>query len=304
MLTLRLLAAARHAYQIDTDGSVPDTGWPPAPSTYIGYTTAPVGFRAGLDNQDGAFVATIPEGVVVSIRGTTPPRLFGSAPAQVVADWASDAVASLIPSGGQPPGFPGKVHLGFYKSFMRLWPDLGPATHAQVAAYSAANPGAAPQTIYVTGHSKGGAISALVGWRLKCDFPAANIVVRSFAGARIGDDDFATAYNAQIPDHARYEFDDDIVPHLPLSPDIVKNLGLPTLLGALLSVADIGYGLVGRLGFIHPDGSIEGDSDGLEDARMARLIDRVRQPGGLGYIVNCHSVDPPTAGYFIAQYPN
>lgn len=303
MLTLRLLAAARHAYAISGDGVVPDQGWAPLPYQYVGYTDQPLGFLAGLDNQDGGFVATLPEGVVVSIRGTTPPRLVDTAPMQVVIDWASDAVAALTPAGGTPPGFPGKVHFGFYKSFMRLWPKLGPAVQQRVAAYAAAHAGA-PQRIFVTGHSKGGAISALVGWRLKLDYPAAEIVVRSFAGARVGDQAFAAAYNAQIPNHIRYEYDDDIVPHLPLSPAVVHALGVPTLACALLSVADVGYGQVGQLGFIQPGGAIIGQGPSLDDDRIKALIARAAQLGGFKYIVNCHGVDPPIAGYFTAHYPN
>ena len=301
--SLRLLAAARHAYEIeDQDGVVPDAGWTPTPYGYVGYTDAPIGFRAGADNQDGGFTATVPEGVIVSIRGTTPPRLLGAAPQQVVIDWASDAVASLIGAGGQPPGFPGKVHLGFYKSFMRLWLKLGPIVHEKADAWVAANPGS-PLTLFVTGHSKGGAICALVAWRLRLDYPNAKLVVRSFAGARIGDDQFAGAYNAAIPDHIRYEYDDDIVPHLPLSPDVIEELGVPKFLAALLSVADVGYCPVGRLGYIATDDSIAfDDSPALEERRVAALIARARATDGLKYIVSCHGVDPPTDGYFKAAY--
>lgn len=299
MLTLRLLAAARHAYQVAGDGVVADIGWTPSPYAYVGYTDQPLGFQAGVDNQDAGFTATIPEGVVVSIRGTTPPDELLKAPQQVVVDWVSDAVATLAGAGGSPPGFPGKVHMGFYKSFMRLWQELGPAVHAKVDAYAAAHGGAQP--IFVTGHSKGGAITALVAWRLKLDYPAATIVVRSFAGARIGDDAFAAAYNAALPDHIRYEYDQDVVPHLPLSPDVAHELGVPWLLCALLDAGDLGYGQVGQLQYIQASGVIVGDSAGLEDARVAALIARAKT-GDFAYIAGCHAVDPPTAGYFRADY--
>lgn len=299
MLTLRLLAAARHAYQITADGVVADAGWTPAPYGYVGYTDLPQGVQAGANNQDAGFTATIAEGVVVAIRGTTPPGQIVKAPQQVVIDWVTDAVAALIGPGGAPPGFPGKVHLGFYQSFMRLWQQLGPAVHAKVDAFAAAHGGARP--IFVTGHSKGGAITALVAWRLKLDYPDATIVVRSFAGARIGDDAFAAAYNAALPDHVRYEYDQDVVPHLPLSPDVAHELGLPWLLSTLLEVGDLGYGQVGRLQYIQASGVIVGDSAGLEDARIAALIARAKT-GDFAYIAGCHAVDPPNAGYFKADY--
>lgn len=302
-LTLRLLSAARHAYQISKDGPVPDSGPQPAPYAFVGYLGPPEGFRAGADNQDGGFVAAIPEGVVVAIRGTTPPKLLAQSPRQVIIDWACDALATLLPPGGTPPGFPGKVHFGFYKSFMRLWQKLGPAVQAKVMAHAAAHPGQ-PVVIHVTGHSKGGAICALVAWRLKVDFPAARIVVRAFAPARIGNRAFAKAYNAAIPDHRRYEYDDDVVPHLPLATELADELGVPKVAAALLSIVDPGYGQVGELHYIKADGSIVLDSPGLVATRAGELINRFKTAEGCKHVVSCHGIDNLTDGYVKAAYPN
>lgn len=296
-LTLRLLVAARHAYKIERDGPLPSlTAAPNA----VGYLAPPQGFRAGMDNQDGGFVATVPEGVVVSIRGTTPPNLILKTPRQVIVDWACDALAMLIKAGGAPPGFPGKVHFGFYKSFMRLWQTLGPATKAQVEAF--VQTGRAP-TIFITGHSKGGAICALAAWRLKLDFPAARIVVRAFAPPRIGSRTFATAYNKAITDHIRYEYDDDVVPHLPLATELADELGVPKVAAALLSIVDPGYGQVGRLRYIQSDGKIVDDTPDLVARRAAALLTRL-QAGEYGRVVDCHGIDKPTAGYVRAAYPD
>lgn len=159
------------------------------------------------------------------------------------------------------------------------------------------------RTILVTGHSKGGALAPLVAWRLAQDFPDHQITVRTFAPARIGDDAFASAYNARIQDHVRYEFDDDVVPHLPADPDLTRAIGVPTVLGFLLAAADLGYGAVGRLAYIQEDGSMVDESDALERSRLGRLLERLAAPDGLAYVAACHGLDDPSAGYVRAAYP-
>ncbi len=296
-MTLRLLAAARHSYQVTGGKTVPDRA-PPGfslPSIAVGYKGRPLGVRAGLFNQDAGLVGTLEEGVVVAIRGTTPPTSDQN-PAQVLIDWALDAVALLQPAAGQPPGFPGKIHFGFYKSFMRLWDKLNGPVRAAVNAHPS-------KTIYVTGHSKGGAICALVAWRLQVDFPGHKIVVRAFAPARVGDGAFASAYNARIKDHQRYEYDDDIVPHLPLQTKLAQALGAPTVAAALLTQVDPGYGDVGKLNYIRHDGAIVGDSPGLTATRVESLLLRLQQADGALHIAGCHSIDRPEDGYVKAQYP-
>lgn len=292
-ITLRLLAAASHAYHIREDGPVAANT--PAFSTGgVGYVQAPLGVRAGVFQQDAGFVATIPEGVLISIRGTTPPS-GDEDPRQVIIDWATDAVADLDPSPETPPGFPGKVHFGFYKSFMRLWAKLGPRVQAVVSA----NPGA---RLFVTGHSKGGAICPLVAWRLRKDFPGRQIVVRAFAPARTADGTFAAAYNAAIPDHIRYEFDDDIVPHLPLRTALVEALGAPKIVAVLLTKFDPGYGEIGRLKYICDDLTIVDPSPTLDRDRVDGLLAKLPTSGGLRHIVSCHSIDAGS-GYARAPYP-
>jgi hypothetical protein len=296
--TLRMLAAARQTYEIDGDGPAPVSGADTdvTGSGCIGWLPggAPQGVLAGLFHQDAGMVGSIAEGSVVAIRGTTP---FGHGHdlRQVLIDWASDAVATLEGAAGHPPGFPGRVHFGFYKAFMRLWNKLQPLVAQQVLAHP-------EKVIYVTGHSKGGAICPLVAWRLSLDFPDHQIVVRAFAPARIGNDDFAAAYNAKIPDHIRFEYDDDMVPHMPLEGDLITALGVPSLVGWLLSKAELDYGSVGTLAYIRQDGSICGDTEALEADRVARLIAKLETEDGLTYVASCHGIDASTDGYVKAAY--
>ncbi|WGM39516.1 lipase family protein [Caulobacter sp. NIBR1757] len=296
-LDARLLSAARNAYAIVGDGPVPAAGIGAAPtsSAAVGWTAPPYGVQAGPNNDDAGLVGNIPEGIVIAIRGTTPPGP-GENPRQVITDWASDTLALLLPAAGNPPGFPGDIHLGFYKSFMQLWSKLGPAVKNIVKSFP-------NQTLYVTGHSKGGAICPLVAWRLRQDYPGARIVVRSFAGARVGDAVFAQAYNAALTDHIRYEYGNDIVPHLPAETSIVAALGAPPLVTMLLEHIDPGYANVGTLAYIQDDETLVPDSPTLETQRIANIIATLRAPDGPARIIACHDISSPTAGYVRAQYP-
>lgn len=295
-LDSRLLSVARQTYAIVGDGPVPmiDDGPAPTSSNAIGWTASPYGVRSGPANDDAGLVGNIPEGIVVAIRGTTPP--FAGPPAgQVIVDWASDALALLLPAAGSPPGFPGEIHLGFYTSFMQLWGKLGPAVKNVVASFP-------DQTIYVTGHSKGGAICPLVAWRLRQDYPGKRIVVRSFAAARVGDAVFAAAYNNGA-DHIRYEYGNDIVPHLPAETSIVGALGAPPLVTMLLEHVNPGYADVGTLAYIQDDESIVPGSPALKTQRIANIIAALRAPNGPEAIIACHDISSPTAGYVRARYP-
>jgi hypothetical protein len=291
-LSLRLLSACRQTYLIAGDVPVAPVGGigPVPPTAAVGWSMAPQGVVAGLCAQDAAFVGSFAEGVVVAIRGTTaspePDR------DRFLIDWADDFAAPLIVA----EGMPGRVHWGFHQAAARLWAKLQPLVAATMVPNSA-------KTIYVTGHSKGGALTALVAWRAAQDFPLAKIIVRAFAPARVGDGAFAAAYGVRIADHVRYEFSDDVVPHLPADPDLAAAMGAPEALAHLLTEADLGYGSVGRLGYIQADGSIIGESDGLERLRAAQLLARLAAPNGLDYVAQCHSVDDATAGYVRAAYP-
>lgn len=289
-LTQRLLSAANHTYAINADGEVgPYGGTPLAPSSrFVGWTARPRGVAAGTALQDGAMVGVIPEGVVVAIRGTT--GVMNPDQRRVILDWANDGLAPLC----QRPGFPGQVHAGFHLSFANLWPELGPL----VKQAAAANPG---KPIYVTGHSKGGAIAPLVAWRLHKDYPTRPLVVRTFAAARSTDAGFTAAYNAAIPDHIRYEFANDIVPHVPLRNVLLATLGIPEWLLDQLAPASAGYASPGKLGYIRTDHAIVADSPALESQRIAALL-AVLQSGAFSTIVDSHLLDAGK-GYCSAAYP-
>jgi len=321
-LTERLVCATYQAYAISGPGPVPawvgDLAPPAAPippaSNCTGYFEAPKAFVSGANHEDAGFVGRIPEGVLISIRGTTPPVLSQPLP-QVYADWLLDTKIVL---GAAAPAFPGKVHPGFLSAYDNLWnkAGMGQAVAASVAKHLADHP-SLPKKIFVTGHSKGGAVCALVAWTLQGLLGQHRIVVRTFGSARVGDQAFATAYNAVTNiDHIRYEFDDDIVPHLPIATTLAAPMFLAPPWSVVVPQVDPGYGQVGRLGYILNDEAatirFEGQTPGppTPKARIAAIAARLQQVPtlqdptlGVSYVFDCHRLNTHTNGYVRANYP-
>ena len=279
-ITARLLCAARHAYDVGTTGPVTNT----PDSTRIGLTGQVDGFADGADRINAAFVGETPDEIVVAFRGTLPP---GSPnPGQVILDWASDVDAVLVTGTG---GCPGNVHQGFQAALDTLWPQIQPA----VKTRSDASPS---KPIYVTGHSKGGPLANLAAMRLRAMFPvppapaiAKPILVATFAGARPGDDAFATAYDAAIPNSARYEYADDIVPHLPPSGEFVAMFRNIPDIGPVVQHLTLGYASVGDLHFIDWSGNLVADTPLLRFERFTHLA-RLMATFGFATIIADHSI--------------
>ena len=195
----RLLCASGCAYGIKGNGTLPidpnDVDYPGA-----GFLAPPTTFVGGADLIDACLIGKTVDGVVVAFRGTMPLDL-DSAP--TVLDWLDDFNADPITA----PGYPGQVHRGFSESLGFLWDRLLAEVKRQRVGSLAAQP------VYVTGHSKGGAMASLAAWKLKEGNQIQTQVV-TIASARAGDMAFANAYEARIT-QTRYEYADDIVPHLP-----------------------------------------------------------------------------------------
>jgi len=236
------------------------------------------GFAAGAVNIDAAFVGEAPDAIVVAFRGTLPPNSPNHQ--QVILDWANDIDAVLVTD---PGGLPGKVHQGFLGSLNMLWPGVEPAVKARSAA-SPAKP------VYVTGHSKGGPLANLAAMRLRAALPATTpVMAATFAGARAGDDAFAAAYNAAIPHGARYEYADDIVPHLPPSDEFVAMFRNIPQIGPTVQNLTLGYASAGDLHFIDWSGTLVADTALLQFERFAHLA-RLMVTLGFATIIADHSI--------------
>ncbi len=161
----------------------------------------------GLGNINACYYGvTTNNEAILAFRGTQPPTLIFKDPEKffkvVVDDWLNDANAALV-SGAD---LPGKVHKGFLASLNTLWPDL---IKFLQTSHDKTNP------LYITGHSKGGGLAYLAGYKLwKNNFDPTAIY--TFAAPRVGDAGFAALFDDKLISKTwRLEYHDDIVPHLP-----------------------------------------------------------------------------------------
>lgn len=158
------------------------------------------------DGIDGCYWGETADGdLILAFRGTLPPTLMSESPEMfydVLLDWLNDAKAAQV----RGRDLPGLVHAGFLASLDAMWPKIDlPGFRAAIGA---------GKRLYVTGHSKGGSLAHLAAYRL-VRAGIAPTEVYTFAAARAGDRDFAAAYNQVCPATWRFEYRDDLVPHIP-----------------------------------------------------------------------------------------
>jgi hypothetical protein len=253
-LECRLLAACGCAYSIDDNGGfIPPqpyfdaSGFQPAPKVIVG----------GPDNINACLVGQTGDGAVLAFRGTLPPDIHDLAS---LLDWMQDFDAVPI----SVAGMPGQVHAGFWRGLDTIWEQILAAV-AQFRAGAGAN-----VPLYVTGHSKGGGLAHLAAMRFRAQGINPTEVF-TYAAPRAGNPAFADAYNAAISAF-RYEYTDDIVPHLPPSLMLVNALAHIPLLGQRFAgVPAWDYADVGTLRFINWANQIVGDSELLVAQRIAHL---------------------------------
>lgn len=274
----------------------------------------PVCFVGGQNGIHAALVGTLagPESpVVVAFRGTHPPDIDGITDvAGFVQDWANNFEALPV----RVPQVPGHVHGGFWEGLDCLW--TAPFLNEIERRLGASEVG----RLYLTGHSKGGAMAHLATMRFLEERGLRVAAVVTFAAARSGTQDFADAYHARNIDSRRYEYGDDLVPHLPPSDFFLQHLKedlrkfeairpgltsilprphlqhldtLPRLLETLDRAGAHNYASVGELHYLTPFGDAVGDSTAL---RMRRVISLARllmlgrfKTIGFEHAINCGS---------------
>jgi hypothetical protein len=140
------------------------------------------------------------------------------------------------------PGLPGKVHTGFYDAVQAL---IGPVID-HVKQLNPAN----TKQVYVTGHSKGGAMASIGACLMHASqIPIARVV--TFASPKPGDSAFQAGYEQVIGNQLRYENYDHVVPLLPPSDDFIKLLADLPEIGKLFKKAENwDYQPVGTLAYI------------------------------------------------------
>ncbi|HVN00414.1 MAG TPA: lipase family protein [Caulobacteraceae bacterium] len=272
----RLLCVAQQAYQINASGFVPPSppSPTPLPSSLVGYLAVPACQVAGDNNSaiDAAMVAETQTEVILAFRGTEP---LGGLSLRTLLDWLNDVNAPLVTA----PGQTGAVHSGFVHALDMLWSWI----EAQLAALDPEKP------LYVTGHSKGGAMANLAAARLAA--AGRKTSVYTFEAARCGGQTFADSFARLVPNAFRYEFQDDLVPHLPPDALVASMLGNVPLLGPFVGNISLGYVPVGELRFINWTGQVVPDSTALQTERAHRLAARLSS-FGIGDVIADHSIAP------------
>jgi hypothetical protein len=255
-----LLCASGAAYDVVADQATLPLDPTDVYLTGAGFLRPPVGLVGGPLAIDACLVGEIADGFVVAFRGTLPLDLHSIPDLR---DWLNDVQADPI----SVAGFPGSIHAGFSNALAVLLPKILVELANQQAA--SASPG---RPVYVTGHSKGGAVAALAAWSLiQAGITPTKVV--TFAAAKPADATFSAAYNATGIVHARYEFGDDIVPHLPLSDggflDVLSHLPVIGKQYTVLNRFD--YQPVGSLLYIENNGVIIADTSWLRSQRDLSL---------------------------------
>ena len=274
----RFLCASKYAYAISAPGLLPEFG-PYDAGAGLGSV---VGFATGSSRIDAALVGTSStDGVVLAFRGTLPP---GGSPdkKQVLKDWLNDCEVALV-VGNQ---LPGRVHHGFVGALDALWNDVASEVERQLKA-------SAVKRLCVTGHSKGGAMAHLAAARFAVSgiVHGTDITVRTFEGAHPGDQAFADSYERQVVDVVRFEYADDLVPHVPPSLLFRQLFKTEEVFERLIEIDNsVDYAPAGVLRFIDWSGAIQSASTLLSAKRLAHLAEKLAT-GAFDEIVHDHSID-------------
>ena len=125
-----------------------------------------------------ALVVADDEKVVVSFRGTSQSR-----------DWLTNLDYKLV----QPDDLFGKVHSGFHEAFHYVWQTV------KETLKSYKGKGGTYKSIWITGHSLGGALACLATSHLvQEDYPVYGLY--TFGQPRVGDRAFARILNSEFKD--------------------------------------------------------------------------------------------------------
>ncbi len=289
-LDCRLLCASACAYDIEPAAPSLHPGSAPIYYQGAGFLQPPATFSAGVQNIDGCLVGTTGDGVVVAFRGTLP--IDGPFTLRMLRDWINDLNAAPVAGAA----LPGAVHRGFLGSLDALWAPVREEVKRQLAL-----PGAAGG-LWITGHSKGGGIAPLAAMRLRTQ-DGINAKVVTFAAPKSGDAAFADTYNG-VFDHTRYEYADDVVPHLPPSAPLLTILSTVAFLGLRLAdLAQFDYERVGKLIYITRSLQLLPDPDNsLLEARRRSLLGLILR-GQLQQIGDDHRI-ACGYGYMTALCPS
>jgi Lipase (class 3) len=215
-----LLNACGAAYNIapGTCTYAPDTVYSPN----VPYSQTPQTACGGDFLINAATVGQCSFGVVVAFRGTLPPSVNDP---DSWLDWLQNFWAVPVSNPTGPNKVPGQVHSGFFNATTSIIQKVQ-------TLVAACNP-APDNPVFVTGHSKGGAMASIGAYMLSQNLNVPNVQpLVTFASARPGDPGFRDGF-LQVLSQTRYENFDDIVPLLPPSLDFIQKLAAHPALRAM-----------------------------------------------------------------------
>jgi hypothetical protein len=302
-LNCRLLCASVVSNYITIEGKLDDAndsskGEPDYKKYYdaAGFVSAPTIFVGGVADINACLVGTNQDGVILAFRGTftNPTDML-----QTLLDWLKDFMAKPIPA----PEFGDnvKVHYGFWSSLNSLWSDKKTDMITEVKAQMATNGG--NRKLYITGHSKGGALASLAALRFAKEESIIPTVL-TIASPKTGDEGFQSVYQSNISENTfRYEYINDFVPLFPPDQDLVKELSKFEIFDKILklypNIESWNYKTVGALQFINEQGTVvdDYDSKALKKDRIAYLMSVLKNQDYIEFF-QAHDASCNGAGYF------
>lgn len=198
-----LLCASGLSYGIDLKGNyTPNTPF----SNFVQYSPAPVTISSrdqqGQGDINACLVGKHATAILVAFRGTVSTSIL---------DWLQDAMVKPE----HRDLLPGAVHSGFYNAVNSIMKGV-------IDAVKSLDPKA--NSVYVTGHSKGGAMAPIAAYLLHQAIPDIKIAhVVTFAAPRPGDAAFRDEYQKLVTNHVRYETYGDLVPLVPADDQYLSN---------------------------------------------------------------------------------
>jgi triacylglycerol lipase len=167
------------------------------------------------------FVVQSDDAILVVFRGTQPKHPV---------DWLSDGRVVHAPWANTV----GKVHKGFYDALTVAW------NQSQVLPRRLVNRG--NRTVWITGHSLGGALAELCAARASFDSAITSIPIQgvyTFGQPRVGDNEFAALLHERLGARTfRFVNDRDIVPRVPFYSMGYRHYGNQTFFDKLGKAVD------------------------------------------------------------------
>jgi predicted lipase len=164
--------------------------------------------------MNSALIGYTYDGITISFRGTQNSSLL---------DWLQNAALFLSDVTEENSlKIQGKVHNGFFRGTKSLWKPIKSLLKEMLQECEA---NGWSTNIYLTGHSKGGAMASIAAMLMvrDSDLPDPTHVV-TFASARVGDSKFRDVYNQKV-NQTSYEAHLDLVPFLPPSSTTMDVMG-------------------------------------------------------------------------------